>query len=49
MFRILETHENCTVQVIQDMETGEFSIVWWENETEDPEVEDTDTQNMQGI
>lgn len=32
MFDIVETHENCTVQIIKNSVTGEQRICWWEND-----------------
>ena len=28
----VETHENCTVQILTNTQTGEVSVGWWENE-----------------
>lgn len=27
----VETHENCTVQILTNRQTGEVSVGWWEN------------------
>lgn len=30
-FDVVERHENCTVEVLRNSETGEESVGWWEN------------------
>lgn len=32
MFDEEETHENCTVQVLRNTQTGEESVGWWKND-----------------
>ena len=27
----VETHDNCTVQILTNRQTGEVSVGWWEN------------------
>lgn len=29
-----EIHHNCTVQILRNSVTGEYSVGWWENDTE---------------
>jgi len=28
----IETHENCTVEILHNTSTGEYSVGWWDNE-----------------
>ena len=28
----VETHDNCTVQILRNSVTGEISVGWWRNE-----------------
>ena len=30
----VETHENCTVQILTNTQTGDVSVGWWENTEE---------------
>lgn len=32
IYDVEEIHQNCTVQVLRNSETGEISVGWWENE-----------------
>lgn len=32
MLKEIEIHNNCTVQVLVDSETGELDIGWWDND-----------------
>lgn len=32
LYEEVETHENCTVQVLRNLATGELSVGWWKNE-----------------
>lgn len=32
IFDEVEIHNNCTVQILKNTETGEVSIGWWDNE-----------------
>lgn len=34
-FDVVERHENCTVEVLRNSETGEESVGWWENEVKE--------------
>ena len=31
VWEIAEEHDNCTVQILRNPQTGELSIGWWEN------------------
>lgn len=31
----VELHENCTVQILRNVMTGELSVGWWKNEEEE--------------
>jgi len=35
IFDQVETYTNCTVQVLTNSITGEVSVGWWQNETEE--------------
>ena len=35
VFDECEIHENCTVEIWKNSQTGEVSIGWWENERKD--------------
>ena len=35
LFDTEELHENCTVQILRNSVTGEISLGWWENDTEE--------------
>ena len=32
LFEEVERHDNCTVQVLRNIATGELSVEWWKNE-----------------
>lgn len=37
LFDMVETHTNCTVQILRNSITGEISVGWWDNDNP-PEV-----------
>lgn len=32
LYEEVEFHENCTVQILKNVITGELSVGWWKNE-----------------